>query len=286
MPTTPRVLDVRSAASAGIGPRRLRGRSFTRVTNGAYLDVDESSRLHPRCLALLSVLPGCVLSHWTATALHGLPLPPGRSAEPFHVLVAPGRRACRRAGVVAHTTQHPVHPVSVRGLPVSDLVRTWCDLARSGAGISDLVVVGDAVERRFPGAVLPLRRAVEAGARRRGAGNARRALDLIDGRAESPMESLLRVAVAQAGLPPPVPQLVIRDDRGGFVARVDLAWPDSRLVVEYDGGHHMQRRQWVADLRRRERLEAMGWTVLVLTAEDVLGDGRTMIARIAARLLG
>jgi len=286
MPTPPRVLDVGSAASAGIGPRRLRGRAFARVTSGAYLDADASYLLDPRCLALLSVLPGCVLSHWTATAVHGLPLPPGRSAEPFHVLVPPGRRAPRRAGVVAHTTQHQVHPVSVRGLPVTDVVRTWCDLARSGADVEDLVVVGDAVERRFPGAVLLLRRAVEAGTRRRGVGTARRALDLVDGRAESPMESLVRVAVAQAGLPPPVPQLVVRDAHDRFVARVDLAWPDSWLVVEYDGRHHMQRRQWVADLRRRERLEALGWTVLVLTAEDVLRHRRAMITRIAARLSG
>lgn len=98
------------------------------------------------------------------------------------------------------------------------------------------------------------------------------------------MESLVRVVVVTAGLEPPEPQHVVRDRRGLFLARVDLAWPGHRLVVEYDGSHHLERRQWVRDLRRRERLEQAGWTVLVLTAEDVLGDPQGMIARIAARL--
>lgn len=98
------------------------------------------------------------------------------------------------------------------------------------------------------------------------------------------MESWVRVTLALAGVPRPEPQLVVRDELGGFVARVDLAWPDQRLVVEYDGDHHRDRAVWVRDLRRREELERLGWTVLVVTAADVLRHPRTLVLRVLTRL--
>ncbi len=112
---------------------------------------------------------------------------------------------------------------------------------------------------------------------------AREALRLVDGRAESAMESWVRVVLALGGLPAPVPQLVITDGRSRFVARVDLAWPDAMLVVEYDGDHHRDRATWVKDLRRREELERLGWTVLVVTAADVSAPDR-LVARVRSRL--
>ncbi len=41
-------------------------------------------------------------------------------------------------------------------------------------------------------------------------------------------------------------------------------------VVGYDGRHHMtDSAQWQHDLIRRARLEAAGWTVIVVTAADM-----------------
>jgi very-short-patch-repair endonuclease len=81
-----------------------------------------------------------------------------------------------------------------------------------------------------------------------------------------------------------VPQNTVRDDEGGFVARVDLAFPEHRLAVEYDGAWHGQVGQLARDRRRPNRLTATGWRVLFVTAAD-LRDPDALVARVAAALV-
>ncbi len=81
-----------------------------------------------------------------------------------------------------------------------------------------------------------------------------------------------------------VPQHTVRDDEGGFVARVDLAFPEHRLAVEYDGAWHGQAGQLARDRRRPNRLTATGWRVLFVTAAD-LRDPDALVARVAAALV-
>lgn len=100
----------------------------------------------------------------------------------------------------------------------------------------------------------------------RGVAAARQLLPLLDPRAESPKESELRLLLHDAGLPPPVPQVEVRDEDGVFVARLDLAWPDLKVALEYDGAHHRERRQHSSDLARHNRLRALGWLVLQVDA--------------------
>ena len=88
---------------------------------------------------------------------------------------------------------------------------------------------------------------------------------LADPRAESPPESVVRVAITLSGLPAPVPQHVVLD-RGRFVARADLAWPDLLLVAEYDGGHHNEARQFSRDRLRATRIVCAGWRYIGLDA--------------------
>ena len=116
----------------------------------------------------------------------------------------------------------------------------------------------------------------------RGSAKARRAVELADHRAESPPESRLRVLLALAGLRP-TPQYTVRDAAGAFVARVDLAFVEHRVAVEYDGGWHAEPGQFAKDRRRLNRLVAAGWTVLHVTAAD-LRDPAALVARIAAML--
>ncbi|WP_336923739.1 DUF559 domain-containing protein [Aquipuribacter sp. SD81] len=146
------------------------------------------------------------------------------------------------------------------------------------------MVVGDATLARWPATAERLRTAVAGGRGRRGVRTARRALPLLDGRAESPPESVLRLLVHEAGLPRPVPQLVVTGPDGRAVARVDLGWPDQRVAVEYDGRHHMEAGQWQRDLRRRERLEELGWRVVVVTREDLAHDPLGTAARVRRAL--
>jgi len=62
---------------------------------------------------------------------------------------------------------------------------------------------------------------------------------------------------------------------GGFIA--DFAAPSARLVVEVDGGWHRGRER--LDARRDRALARLGWRVVRVEAELVLGD---LLAAVAA----
>jgi very-short-patch-repair endonuclease len=86
----------------------------------------------------------------------------------------------------------------------------------------------------------------------------------------------------RAGLPAPTAQYRVFDD-DGFVARVDFAWPEQRLALEYDGQWHAEPGQFVRDRRRLNRLVAAGWRVVIVTAADLYRP-ELLVARIAAAL--
>ena len=104
---------------------------------------------------------------------------------------------------------------------------------------------------------------------RNGIRAARVALDLVDPGAESPRETWLRLLIVRAGLRRPETQIPVYDEWGQLVARVDMGWEDLKIAVEYDGEHHWtERRQMTRDIRRTEQLNALGWIVIRVTADD------------------
>jgi hypothetical protein len=127
----------------------------------------------------------------------------------------------------------------------------------------------------------PLRDRLQA---TRGGGRGLRALGLHDPAAESPQESRRRVRLALVGLPRPQSQYVIRGAAAEFLARVDLAWPQRRVAVEYDGEWHADAAQLRRDRRRLNRLTAAGWTVLHVTADRLQHDLDAVVQEIAACL--
>ena len=78
----------------------------------------------------------------------------------------------------------------------------------------------------------------------------------------------------------PVPQFVVTA-AGRWLGQVDLAWPEHRVIVEYEGPHHFDELQIRKDDRRYARFVAAGWRVIRLSAID-LRDMDAVIARIAA----
>lgn len=145
----------------------------------------------------------------------------------------PGDRGFERTACSCRRNTSP----RLLGLRVTTPARTFVDLGAS-LRVEDLVAVGDTLMRRDLAdpyeiaTVLTTRRHVP------GVATARRALPLLDGRAESPRESRLRALVVLAGLPAPAPNGVIRDGDGQFLARGDLVYEELRIVIEYDGGDH------------------------------------------------
>lgn len=103
---------------------------------------------------------------------------------------------------------------------------------------------------------------------RRGMKAARTALQLVDGGAQSPKETWLRLLLVGAGFPPQT-QIAVRNEWGRAVAYLDMGWDDIKVAVEYDGDQHRSSRaQYVKDIRRLEMLERMGWIVVRVIAED------------------
>ncbi len=82
------------------------------------------------------------------------------------------------------------------------------------------------------------------------------------------METRLRMLLILNGLPRPEVQVPVYDERGGFLGRPDLYYPEHRLGVEYDGETH--RISLVEDNRRQNRLLGAGVRLLRFTAADVL----------------
>jgi very-short-patch-repair endonuclease len=96
------------------------------------------------------------------------------------------------------------------------------------------------------------------------------------------METRLRLVLTRSGLPMPVLQHRVFDQSGLFVARLDLAYVESRLGVEYDGECHWEPRAVRRDLRRQNALRALGWSLLRFTADDVLRYPIRVVAQVDA----
>jgi very-short-patch-repair endonuclease len=99
---------------------------------------------------------------------------------------------------------------------------------------------------------------------------------LVRGQGTAPTESPLETETIQVlrknGLPDPVRQLVVKD-RDGHIARVDLVYPDEKIVIEVDSrSHHLRRQQWESDLARRNELTSRGWLVLHATKRKLRDD--------------
>jgi hypothetical protein len=110
-----------------------------------------------------------------------------------------------------------------------------------------------------------------------------------DGGAQSPGESLTRIAVAEAGLPAPQSQFEIRD--GDFVAFVDLVIPELMLALEFDGRIKYRRTRDSADpviddgdivwaeKQREDRIRELGYDVIRVIWDYLFGARRVILLR-------
>jgi predicted transcriptional regulator of viral defense system len=159
--------------------------------------------------------------------------------------------------------------VSVDGILTTNLARTLADL---GSVVRDPRLVGRALTdaRRRGSSVRWLRETAERLHRpgQRGTGVLLRQLDAIpyEGRVpESWFEELLGLCLHDDRLPDVVPQYEIFDDRGRFVARVDLAVPSVRLGLEaHSRRFHFGPLSEPLDEQRDLRSAAAGWELLYL----------------------
>jgi len=272
-------LGSRAVAAGLLTAAQLRSRAWTRVFPGVYVhrDVELTHALRARAAALH--WPDAVVTGRSAAALWGAPL--ASAAEHVELTRPLGTHPVRTAGVRVrrrevdgrHQEQHAGVWVTTREATAVDLAGRP-PLVEAVAAVDQLVTVSgaDLDEIRWQAEA-----SLGPGCRR-----ARQATALADGLAESPQETRVRLLVARSGLPTPVAQYEVRS-AGRFVARVDLAWPDLRVALEYDGLWHGDPAQFARDRQRLNRLTAAGWRVVFVTAAD-LRRPRELVARIAAAL--
>jgi Protein of unknown function (DUF559) len=246
-------------------PAQLRGPACRRLYRDLYADarVPDTHRLRARAAARL-LLPGAVVAGLSAAVLWGVDLADER--DDVELVLPPGSNPRRVPGV--RVRRMAVVPADVRVLDRVRVVSPLTATVRVAALLEpDEAVV--AIDRMVAAGIVDLE-ALRARAATTGAASARvrRACARADGVAESPQETRLRLLMADGGLPEPVAQYVVRHE-GREVARVDFAWPERRLAVEYDGAWHAGTGQFAEDRRRLNRLQAAGWTVVFVTAADL-----------------
>lgn len=267
----------RDAVSEGLVSRsRLRGPEFHRVLQGVYVPAGTVIDHGIRCQAAALVLPDCAaLTGHSAAWWYSVAY--ARSDAPVMAAMPPGARVDGPRGVKVHRTPVQESDVSVvDGMRVTAPGRACWDVAILSDVASALVIVDGLLNRGLLAAA-DLDGRLSAGTGTWGVRRAREVFELADGRSESPPESQIRLLMHRAEIPEAVPQFEVRMD-GRFVARVDFAWPASRVILEYDGAHHADHLQMRRDRSRLNGLVTAGWVVLHATAPDLRDPARLLRA--------
>ena len=275
-PTTAREAGVRPQALARLVASGL----LRRPVHGVYVapDLPDTVELRARCLSLVTPRD-CVVVDRHAGWLLGaqMVLAPGEHLElrPLSVF-RPSDHGRLRCSLVRSGERNLVagDVIEVEGIRVTTPLRTAWDLGRV-RWVDEAITGLDAMLRLGAFSRDELVGGVERFRGMRWVRTLRVAAPRADGRAESPPESIIRERCRENGMDDVEPQVELWDgDR--FVARFDVASRRLRAAVEYDGVEwHSSPEQRARDTARRADAVRLGWSVLVLTADDVFGQNRT-----------
>ncbi|TDT30044.1 hypothetical protein ACF3NT_15315 [Naumannella halotolerans] len=260
------------AEALGVSRKRLRASDLRSPAQGIRVPVDLDDPV-PGCVrALLTLLPDAWASHGTAAAHYGLALPRRLQDDPLIHLSRDTRvAAVRRRGVRGHAVRITAEEiVTDRGLRVTSPARTWFDLLPH-LGETAAVIIGDQLlrhpreefeEREAPWCLpADLDRVLALNEWREGICRGREVRKLVRVGADSPAETLLRLAIVRAGFGEPELQLRLDPDDPRS-PEGDLGYRADRVVIQYDGSHHLSREQQSSDIRRDQRWADAGWRVL------------------------
>jgi len=272
----------------------MRSGAWHRVRCGAFMARDrwetlgEVDRHRVRARAVLSKAR-CegVLSHVSALAEFGVPFW-DLTLSDVHLTRFDQRGGRRAAGVCQHRGRLFVGDVTSRnGVLMTSPVRTALDVM-SWADSEHGFIVGCSLVRAGHCSVEQLRHAYASADARAYSIATRVVLAAIDPRLESVGEMRTYFQCRRQGLPVPIPQYEIRE-HGRLVARLDLAWPEHRVWLEFDGRSkyvdHLRAGESVTDavLREKRREDDVrritGWLCIRVTWAD-LHDPERLARRI------
>lgn len=301
--TTGSVFLRSEALAAGYHEREIttlvRAGEWHRLRRGAYVATavweraDESQRHSLLASAVVKqARTEVVLSHVSALPAYCAPLWNLR-LDLVHVTRTDRRAGRHEAGVRQHQGLLPAGDVTTwQGLEITSATRTALDITTVADTETSLCVVNhllhtdrttlDAMAQRY-----------QSMSRNPYTLKTDLVMRLADPRVESLGESRSFFMFWRHGLPAPKPQYVVRDHTGREVARLDFAWPEYGVWLEFDGREKYTKflrdgeTTTAAVLRekRREDLirELTGWRCIRITWADLRDPART-VARIRTLL--
>ncbi|MHC9291828.1 hypothetical protein ACRCUN_05130 [Mycobacterium sp. LTG2003] len=202
-----------------------------------------------------------VIAGRAAAALHGARW--ASAATPVELIWRNGRPP---PGIVVRNERIDADEViEIDGLPVMTPERTAFDLGRHltrDVAVRYLDALARATHVKAVDALILADRYPRA----RGLRRSEIALDLMDGGAESPKETWLRLVLMDGGLPRPATQIQVTD--GFNEAFIDMGYEGPKVGFDYEGKHHSEdRRQYVFDIGRAELIDREGWDDIRVVAE-------------------
>jgi very-short-patch-repair endonuclease/predicted transcriptional regulator of viral defense system len=298
LPETRRLANIATRAElveAGISVAQIRTLAsrgdLIRLGRGVYAPADgvrsigatDRGALALRAVAALVPLgPQAVASHHTAARLTGLDLL-GRVPTGIAITRVPGSGSRGSwPGVNVHNAALPQgHMDRQLGVPVTAAARTVADLARVSSFRAG-VVVADSALRNTRTTRQELQAVIESCHRWPGVQRAAGVVAFADSLAESPLESIARVAFRDCGLPPPQLQAQLGAD-GRVIARVDFYWERFRTIAEADGEMKYDNRFAAThQLRRDADLRDAGFEVVHFGWRDIYETPAQVAASIRA----
>lgn len=300
----PLVFTAAEAKAAGLGDMKTRSPRGDRLSRGIWalrsdlqaLPADPAAawraRLTGELNALGRIMSRVVAAHETAAALHGMPLPAGTDLRRIHLArprTAPG---CRREKVTVWRTDIPLEDtVELPGLeiPATSMRRTLL-LAATTWSREDLVCAVDwmirqpriSYEDRFEpfDSLEGLGAWLDTVKGRHGSVRLREAMRFARMGSDSPQETRLRLALTEAGLPEPACNPVLLAPSGHPLPPPDLAFPQWRVAVEYQGKHHFTAGRSALDIDKRARFESAGWSLIEVHAAMARNGWAAAVSRV------
>jgi restriction endonuclease-like protein len=269
------------AVDAGTYTERELRRFCTRIYRNVYQARDSGLTAKDRAIAawLWSGKQAVVAGNSAAALLGADWVDPHAPAE-----LISGRKRPPQLIVTRNDLLLAGEVVVVNGVAVTSPARTAFDVGRR-PGLVPAVVAVDSLARATGLTVDAVGPLVDAHRGARGLKQLRRVLPLVDAGAESPQETRTRLAIVSAGLPKPQTQVLVRNDWGAVVARIDMGWEEWHVGVEYDGAQHWtDPRIRTNDIDRAAELERRGWRIIRVSADLLRNRPDMLIARIREAL--
>jgi hypothetical protein len=207
---------------------------------------------------------------------------PAAPEEPLHLLLPAHLKTMSSGYVLVERTTRMPAPVRIDGLPLAPAVRAVLDECRRLTERAPVrALLAEAVQQ-LNVAPADLSTELENGSTR-GSALPRAALQEIARGARSAAEAEAMALLRRTGLPDPLWNFVLHDERGRYVATPDAWWDDVALAWEIDSYEfHFGQPGYAATLARNNRYAAAGVAVVQTVPSQLRTEPRAVVAQLVS----